>query len=195
MPEILQTCNKVFWAQKSSFLDNFWSNKSSHITGLWAKKFLIWKDFWPQKLSKNDYFWPQKSSLWLCKHSGPRNLHSEMISGPRNCPKMMISGPRKLHYDQENLYRSILRNLKDQSAPQNPVAKGKTKPKGKTPSWCLTCSRRPRRPMQGQQKVLNKLCALRDQTPSGSEVLPDTTFTSDWWKSFGSWATDNIQPQ
>ena len=54
--------------------------------------------------SHNDDFWPQKSSLWLCRHSGPRNLQYEMISGPRNLPKMMISGPRKLHYDSADFW-------------------------------------------------------------------------------------------
>ena len=29
--------NEVFWAQKSSFLDDFWGQKSSHIEDFWAQ--------------------------------------------------------------------------------------------------------------------------------------------------------------
>ena len=33
----LQSHNEVFWAQKSSFLDDFWGQKSSHIEDFWAQ--------------------------------------------------------------------------------------------------------------------------------------------------------------
>ena len=52
------------------------------ITALLSREFeclLNSSSIFLAKSSQNDDFWPQKLSLWLCIHSGPRNLHSEMI--------------------------------------------------------------------------------------------------------------------
>ena len=66
--------NEVFWAQKSSFLD----------------------DFWGQKSSQNEDFWAQNVCRVIMTISGARNHHSVMISGPRNRHFGKISGPRKM---------------------------------------------------------------------------------------------------
>ena len=66
--------NAVFWAQKSSLLD----------------------DFYGQKSSQNEDFRAQNVFRVIMTISGVRNHHSVMISGPINRPFGKISGPRKI---------------------------------------------------------------------------------------------------
>ena len=53
----LQSHNEVFWAQKSSILDDFWGQKSSH----------------------NEDFWAQNICRIIMTISGARNHHSNIF--------------------------------------------------------------------------------------------------------------------
>ena len=101
----LQSHNEVFWAQKSSFLDDFWGQKSSHIEDFWAQNVcrvirtisalcddtlgvvLIIYLLYAGSIEKGPH-WLPKATIAL----DSKNI-AMMISGPRNYDSADILGP------------------------------------------------------------------------------------------------------